>query len=402
MPAKLAPMLAESGDAPFNRADWMWEPKLDGYRVLAFIDEHGVRLRSRRGLELAAKFPQLAAELAQQAVNGMILDGELVAFDASGKPSFARAAGSRAAEDRARDRRRRPDDAGRLLLLRSAAFRRHRPAQGAVRAIGGAISRNACCRRRSCSSCTPPKTASRCSAAALASGFEGVVGKRKESRYEAGRRSSSWLKVKPTHERRFRRRRLHAGQGRARAARRAARRLLGRRRQAALRVARRLGLRRAHAARRSRRGWSRCSARRARSRRSPSSTAPTTWVEPKTVAEVSFQSWTEDGALRAPVFLRLRDDIDPKTVRRAEPRRRRTRDARAGGPDRRHRGAARQARRPRSRSRSARSDPAHAPRSRLLARGPGAASCRRSPSATCCAISRRCRRTCCRISPTAR
>ena len=38
MPATLAPMLAESGDAPFNRADWMWEPKLDGYRVLAFVE----------------------------------------------------------------------------------------------------------------------------------------------------------------------------------------------------------------------------------------------------------------------------------------------------------------------------------------------------------------------------
>ena len=63
-PPKLAPMLAEIGDAPFNRADWMWEPKLDGYRVLAFIDENGVKLRSRRGLELADKFPRLVAELA--------------------------------------------------------------------------------------------------------------------------------------------------------------------------------------------------------------------------------------------------------------------------------------------------------------------------------------------------
>ena len=55
---RFAPMLAEIGDAPFHRADWMWEPKLDGYRVLAFIDEQGVRLRSRRGLELA---PQVSA-----------------------------------------------------------------------------------------------------------------------------------------------------------------------------------------------------------------------------------------------------------------------------------------------------------------------------------------------------
>ena len=56
MPATLAPMLAETGDAPFNRADWMWEPKLDGYRVLAFIDERGVKLRSRNGLDLAGEF----------------------------------------------------------------------------------------------------------------------------------------------------------------------------------------------------------------------------------------------------------------------------------------------------------------------------------------------------------
>src|SRR6185503_1887317 len=47
--------------------------------------------------------------------------------------------------------------------------------------------------------------------------------------------------------------------------------------------------------------------------------APTTWVEPKLVAEVKFQSWTEDGHLRAPVFLRLRDDLDPKKVVRALP-----------------------------------------------------------------------------------
>ncbi|MGH7339943.1 MAG: DNA polymerase ligase N-terminal domain-containing protein [Candidatus Rokuibacteriota bacterium] len=89
MPADLAPMHAEAGDAPFNDPNWMWEPKLDGYRVLAFIGEHGVKLRSRRGLELAHSFPRLVAELQKQAVNGMILDGEIVAFDAAGRPSFS-------------------------------------------------------------------------------------------------------------------------------------------------------------------------------------------------------------------------------------------------------------------------------------------------------------------------
>src|SRR2546426_6008332 len=48
--------------------------------------------------------------------------------------------------------------------------------------------------------------------------------------------------------------------------------------------------------------------------------SPTTWVKPELVAEVEFQQWTPDGMLRAPVFLRLRDDVDPKSVRRTEPR----------------------------------------------------------------------------------
>ena len=46
----------------------------------------------------------------------------------------------------------------------------------------------------------------------------------------------------------------------------------------------------------------------------PEVNAPVTWVEPKLVAEIEFHQWTEDGSLRAPVFLRLRDDIDPKRV----------------------------------------------------------------------------------------
>src|SRR6266581_7657811 len=89
LPVKLLPMLAELRDAPFPGAGWMWEPKLDGYRVLAFIDDKEVKLRSRRGLDLTASFPSLAAELAQQAVKGLVLDGEITAFGADGRPSFA-------------------------------------------------------------------------------------------------------------------------------------------------------------------------------------------------------------------------------------------------------------------------------------------------------------------------
>ena len=161
MPATLAPMLAEIGDAPFNRADWMWEPKLDGYRVLAFIDETGVKLRSRKGLELAEKFPAVVAELGQQAAGSMILDGELVAFNAGGRPSFA------ALQDRAQLKTEREiaaaDRSSPVVFYASTCcISRESICARRPTPIGGATLPSACCRRRSCNSCMPQTTASRC------------------------------------------------------------------------------------------------------------------------------------------------------------------------------------------------------------------------------------------------
>src|SRR5207302_493567 len=50
----------------------------------------------------------------------------------------------------------------------------------------------------------------------------------------------------------------------------------------------------------------------------PELQSPTVWVEPKVVAEVKFQNWTDEGSLRAPVFLRFRDDLEPKEARRVK------------------------------------------------------------------------------------
>ena len=77
------PMLAEIGDEPKSDPQWLYEPKLDGYRVIAFVKDGEVRLRSRRGLDLTTAFPEIVAELKAQAVDSMILDGEIVAFDAT-------------------------------------------------------------------------------------------------------------------------------------------------------------------------------------------------------------------------------------------------------------------------------------------------------------------------------
>ena len=199
MPAKLAPMLAESADAAFNRADWMWEPKLDGYRVLAFIDGEGVKLRSRRGLELRGDLPG-ARRGARRSRPRPAWCSTARSWRSTrmARPSFAalqdRAQLKTASEIAAADR-------DMPVVFFAFDLPCTSPASTCARrrtAIAGATSRNACCPRRACSSCTPSEDGVALNDAALASGFEGVIGKRKESRYESGKRSTSWLKVKPT------------------------------------------------------------------------------------------------------------------------------------------------------------------------------------------------------------
>src|SRR6185436_169599 len=298
MPAALAPMLAETADAVFNRPDWMWEPKLDGYRVLAFISGKGVKLRSRNGLELAGDFPSLVAELGKQAA-GMVLDGEIVAFDAEGKPSF------NAMQNRGQEVHAvlfcfdLPYFAG--IDLRKAPYRD---------------------RRRYLAQCLLPtplvqlvhaqEDGVALAPAALASGFEGVIGKRKDSRYEAGKRSGAWLKVKPTRSADF----VVGGYTRGKGGRAPLGALLvGYWEGKKLRFASHVGSgfddktlalvkKRLEPLQRKTNPFA----------EKPELNAPTSWVEPKLVAEVKFHSWTEDRHLRAPVFLRLREDIEAGEV----------------------------------------------------------------------------------------
>jgi bifunctional non-homologous end joining protein LigD len=313
MPGKLSPMLAETADAPFRRAGWMWEPKLDGYRVLAYIDRDGVKLRSRRGLELAGDFPKLAAELATQAAGSMIVDGEIVAFDAAGKPSFgALQARAQLKTDRERDIADRSTPVAFFAFdllyfagidLRDAPYRDRRrylaqcllptPRVQLVHAVDDGVELNA---------------------AALATGFEGVIGKREDSRYEAGKRSGAWLKVKPVQGGDF----VIGGWTRGKGSRAALGSLLvGYWEKGKLRYATHVGS-----------GFDERSLAAVKAAleplaidacpfdETPELNGPTTWVAPKLVAEVAYQGWTDDDHLRAPVFLRLRDDIDAKKVRR--------------------------------------------------------------------------------------
>ena len=83
-------MLATSVDRSFSHADWLFELKLDGYRIQAIVHGHAVRLRTRNGKDAAAYFPAFAATPSSWiGAYDAIVDGEMVALDEDGRPSFS-------------------------------------------------------------------------------------------------------------------------------------------------------------------------------------------------------------------------------------------------------------------------------------------------------------------------
>ncbi len=89
MPAKIQPMLATIVEKSFDNPDWLFEIKWDGYRAVAFLDGDRVRLVSRNQNELTAQFPELGALPKHVKAKRAILDGEIVALDDKGRPSFS-------------------------------------------------------------------------------------------------------------------------------------------------------------------------------------------------------------------------------------------------------------------------------------------------------------------------
>ena len=80
------PMLATRVEVPFDDPGWWFEVKWDGYRAVLAADGGRIRARSRRGLDLTGPFPELTQ---LPLPDGVAVDGEVVAFDEDGKPSFS-------------------------------------------------------------------------------------------------------------------------------------------------------------------------------------------------------------------------------------------------------------------------------------------------------------------------
>ena len=89
MPTAIHPMLAESVDDAFDGADWLFEIKWDGYRAVAFVDSGKARLVSRNQNDLTPRYPELKGLPQFVKAKTAILDGEVVALDEQGRASFS-------------------------------------------------------------------------------------------------------------------------------------------------------------------------------------------------------------------------------------------------------------------------------------------------------------------------
>jgi len=89
MPRVIHPMLATLVDKPFNGQEWLYEIKWDGYRAIAFLESGSVRLVSRNQNDMTAAYPELRSLPDSVNARTAILDGEIVALDAEGRPSFS-------------------------------------------------------------------------------------------------------------------------------------------------------------------------------------------------------------------------------------------------------------------------------------------------------------------------
>jgi bifunctional non-homologous end joining protein LigD len=180
----IAPMLATHGSVTsLKAAQWAFEGKWDGYRILIEVDHGTIRVRSRRGREVTGEYPELRSLAKDLAEHHVILDGEAVVLDSSGAPNFHemqnRGRGSRV-EFWAFD----------VLYLdgRSLLRASYRDRRKVLEMLGAG------------SDLIVPELLPGDGAQALEHsgkrGWEGVIAKRRDSTYQPGRRSSSWIKDK--------------------------------------------------------------------------------------------------------------------------------------------------------------------------------------------------------------
>jgi bifunctional non-homologous end joining protein LigD len=192
--AELQPMLAAEVKRPFSGPEWAFEVKFDGYRALAEWDASGARMKSRRGVDMTAWFPEVMLSLAAIGGRRCVVDGEICVLNAAGVAGDAEF--RRLFHRAARRGYKRGDDATTLVVFDALVVRGRsvmekplhmRRAQLAgmladtphVKVVDQVIEHGQAMYR-----------------AAVELGLEGIVAKRLDSLYQPGVRSRDWLKIK--------------------------------------------------------------------------------------------------------------------------------------------------------------------------------------------------------------
>ncbi|MEP6861594.1 MAG: DNA ligase D, partial [Deltaproteobacteria bacterium] len=307
-PGSFEPMLCHTAEAPFSSSDWIFELKYDGFRMLGFGGKGQAALRYRSSQDSTDRYPELTSALRALPIPGLVLDGEIVMFDAEGKPDFHKLS-FRGQMHRTSEIQRAAmadpvtyvvfdligaagyDLRGLPLLVRKALLERLVPAVGPLR-FGQHI----------------PTQGEALLAQIVARGLEGVVAKRADSPYRSTR-SRDWLKMKSDPEADF----AVCGYTPPKGSRNG----IG-----ALHLcvwvddrwlwAGKVGsgfddkqLVAIKAELDAKPTWKPTFPR-------PEASSDARWIEPELVVQVRYREWPSDSSLRFPVFERLRRDKQPK------------------------------------------------------------------------------------------
>lgn len=317
MPSVMQPMLAVLAEqVPAKDKGWNYEFKWDGIRAITYVDGGRVTIVSRNGNDLTTSFPELRALGEHLGSDRVVLDGEIVAFDSAGRPSFQLLQPRLHSGDAAKARRAAERQAATLVVfdllyvngspLVDEPYAKRRQL---LEAIG---------LERGGSWTVSPRfdgPGADILGASEQQGLEGILAKRLDSPYRPGRRSRDWLKVKNVKTQEAVIGGFTPGQGRR--ANRIGSLLLGIPGDAGLAYVGQVGT-----------GFTEEAlddlARRLaplEADRSPfAGEVPSRyrkgarWTRPELVGEVRYGEWTSDGRLRHPSWRGLREDKHPEEV----------------------------------------------------------------------------------------
>ena len=309
-------MLATTAALPPDDGAWAYEMKWDGLRAIAEIGHGRLQLWSRTGRDITAGYPELQQLAAAAGVDQAVLDGEIVVFGAGGWPSFE------ALQQRMNISA--PAQVRALLasvpvtyLAFDLLFLDGQPLLDRPYTERRALLEQLGLNGRHWQ--TPPSFTDAAGAEVLEvskqHGLEGVVAKRLQSRYEPGKRTSAWRKIKNTH-----RQEAVVGGWKPGAGNRAGQigsLLIGVQAPGGLQYAGHVGTGFTQQAL-AMLGEKLAPLRRATSPFAtpipPEHARAAVWAEPVLVVEVEFALWTNEGRMRAASYKGLRDDKDPAEV----------------------------------------------------------------------------------------